>query len=65
MTRPDLPASHPANVPLNKWTDGWLKLECASLSGNVEFIWMHDHEKRAHNLPVTRDEMVAYIETRR
>ena len=48
-------------VPLRDWQEGWLKLEVASLSHHPEYPHMHDQEKRSKELPVTREEMIAYI----
>jgi hypothetical protein len=48
-------------VPLRDWTEGWLKMEVASLSHHPEYSHMPDHEKRSKELPVTREEMIAYI----
>ena len=48
-------------VPLRDWTEGWLKMEVATLSHHPEYPLMHDQEKRSKELPVTREEMIAYI----
>ena len=48
-------------VPLRDWQEGWLKTEVATLSHHPEYPLMHDQEKRAKELPVTREEMIAYI----
>lgn len=58
--RPDLPVTHPQNTPLHQWTDGWLKLSVA-MHTDPYFIAMHDHEKRAKDWPVTREEMIAFL----
>lgn len=63
MNRPDFPANHPQNVPVDKWPDGWLKMECASRLGEPLFIIMHDYEKLEKGYPVTRDEMTAHLGT--
>jgi hypothetical protein len=52
---------HIKDIPLEKWPPGWLKLQVASLIGNPEYILMRDHEKRHANLPVSAEEMRAYI----
>ncbi|MGA2488126.1 MAG: hypothetical protein ABSF49_19405 [Roseiarcus sp.] len=48
-------------VPLRDWQEGWLKMEVATLSHHPEYPLMHDQEKRSKELPVTREEMIAYI----
>jgi hypothetical protein len=48
-------------VPLRDWQEGWLKMEVATLSHHSEYPLMHDQEKRSKELPVTREEMIAYI----
>lgn len=57
--------AHPKDTPLENWTPAWLKMECASLLDAPNYIMMHDHEKRAEGLPVTDDEMRAFIRARR
>lgn len=57
--RDDLPKHHPQNTPLSQWPDGWLKMSCSD--EKVLYIIMHDHEKREKGLPVTREEMIAYL----
>lgn len=56
---------HPNNTPLEEWPPAWLKLEVASMTDNHMYIIMHDHEKKAAGLPVTEDEMRAYIKAHR
>ncbi len=48
-------------VPLRDWQEGWLKMEVGSLSHHPEYALMPEHEKRSKELPVTREEMIAYI----
>lgn len=60
LPRPDLPGRHPQNVPLDEWTDGWLKLGVAAHAGH-EWLWLNEHEKRGRGLPADRSEMVAYL----
>jgi hypothetical protein len=36
-------------------------MEVATLSHHPEYPLMHDQEKRSKELPVTREEMIAYI----
>lgn len=52
---------HIKDIPLEKWPPGWLKLQVASLTGSPEYLLMRDHEKRKANLPVSDEEMRAYI----
>jgi len=52
---------HPKDVPLDKWTDGWLVLEVASLLDDPLYIMMHEHEREAKAYPVTRAEMIGFI----
>ncbi|MFG1250067.1 hypothetical protein [Xanthobacter flavus] len=60
LSRPDLPAHHPQNVPLSNWTDGWLKLSVAHHT-DVHFLLASDDEKRAKGWPLTRAEMIALL----
>lgn len=57
----------PKNIPLGKWLSGWLKMECGSILRETEpcFILLHDHEKVKLRLPVTDDEMRAFIQQHR
>jgi hypothetical protein len=55
------PKDAPINTPLEEWTEGWLKLEVAVLARKSLYIIMTDKEKEAAGLPVTADEMRAYI----
>jgi len=48
-------------VPLRDWQEGWLKMEVATLSRHPEYPLMKDQEKRSKELPVTREEMIAYV----
>jgi hypothetical protein len=52
---------HPTNTPLEEWPSGWLKMEVASMLGDCTYIMMHDHEKKAADLPVTDEDMRTYI----
>ena len=56
---------HPSTTPLDQWPPAWLKLECSDLLNDGMFIMLHDHEKRAKGLPVTDDEMRAFIREHR
>jgi hypothetical protein len=53
----------PKDIPLEQWSQGWLKMECASILREREpcYLLLHDHEKREKKLPVTDDEMRALI----
>jgi hypothetical protein len=53
---------HPSSIPVEKWPQGWLKLECASIL-TPTFLIMHDHEKKAKGYPVTREEMIILIKS--
>jgi hypothetical protein len=48
-------------TPLEDWPDGWLKLEVASQLDKPEYIMLHSHEKKAKELPDTREEMIAFL----
>jgi hypothetical protein len=52
---------HVKDIPLDKWPPGWLKLQVASLMGTPDYLLMHDREKKKVGLPVTEEEMRAYI----
>lgn len=56
---------HPNNTPLEEWPPAWLKLEVASMLDECMYPIMHDWEKRDRGLPVTVDEMRAYIKAHR
>lgn len=58
--RPDLPAHHPQNVPLSRWSDGWLTL---AISGHLDVGYMlaHEQEKRDRVWPVSRAEKIAFL----
>lgn len=60
LPRPDLPESHPQNVPLKEWMDGWLKMSIAVHLGRG-WLWLNGHEKRSRGLPYPREEMVAFL----
>jgi len=62
--RPDLPSHHPQNVPLDKWTDGWLKM---SVAGHIcpTYIMAHDCEKAAKGWPITRAAMIDFLVMKR
>ena len=52
---------HIKDVPLERWPPGWLKLQVASLLGEPAYILMTDKEKKSIGLPVSEEEMRAYI----
>jgi len=52
---------HIRDIPLERWPPGWLKLQVASLLGEPGYILMTDKEKRGIGLPVSVEEMRAYI----
>jgi hypothetical protein len=52
---------HIKDVPLERWPPAWLKLQIASLLGAPDYIIMTNEEKRKAGLPVSLDEMRAYI----
>ena len=52
---------HIKDVPLERWPPGWLKLQVASLLGGPAYILMTDKEKKSIGLPVSEEEMRAYI----
>jgi len=57
--------SHPKATPLEQWPPAWLKLEVASMLDDAKFMTMHEHEKQARGLPVTNEEMRAFIRSHR
>lgn len=56
MTKP----RHPSEVPLNQWTDGWLKLSVASHL-EAQYLFLHDHEKKEKGWPASHEEMVSFL----
>jgi hypothetical protein len=52
---------HIKDVPLEQWPPGWLKLQVASLLGEPGYILMTNKEKKDIGLPVSDEEMRAYI----
>lgn len=56
---------HPKDMPLDQWPPGWLKMAVASLLDMPEYIMMHDHDREDRELPVTHDEMRAFIQSHR
>jgi hypothetical protein len=56
---------HPTKTPLEKWPQGWLVMEVASLLDTPGYILMHEHERRKAGYPVTVDDMREFIRGRR
>lgn len=63
LPRPDFAEGHPQNVPLDEWTEGWLKLGIAVHAG-ADYLWMNGGEKGRRGLPASKAEMVAYLAAR-
>jgi hypothetical protein len=57
LARPDLPARHPQNVPLNEWSDGWLTLSVCQHT-DPSFMIANEQERRRRRWPTTRQEMI-------
>jgi hypothetical protein len=60
LARPDLPPHHPQNIPLSKWSDGWLTMSVCHYT-DVTYMVAHEHEKRERGWPVTREEKIALL----
>lgn len=60
LAAPSLPAHHPQNIPLSKWTDGWLTLSVAGHT-DVTYLTANDTERREKEWPVTREEKIAFL----
>jgi hypothetical protein len=60
LARPDLPAHHPQNVPLSRWTDGWLTLSVCAHT-DATYMMARDDERLAKGWPVTREEKIALL----
>lgn len=60
LANPKFGPRHPQNVPLSKWTDGWLKLSIGAHIGH-KYIMAHDSEKRAWGWPASRADMIAFL----
>ena len=56
---------HAHAVPLSQWSRGWLILEISGIIGDPAYMMMTDDERRGRDLPVTDDEMRAFIAIRR
>jgi hypothetical protein len=52
------------DTPLEQWSLGYLKFETASMLNCPEYIRLHDHEKRSHNYPVSREEMIQFLRSK-
>lgn len=53
---------HPKKVPLYEWKDSWLKMTVAGYARKPEYLALTDHEKKDRGYPVSREEMIEYIE---
>ena len=60
LARGDLPAHHPQNIPLSKWTDGWLTLS-VSAHTDASYMLLREEERRERVWPVTREEKIALL----
>lgn len=57
--------THPRDVPLERWSDGWLSMEVSSLMNEPFYLVAHYDEKLDRKWPITREEKIAYIKDRR
>lgn len=56
----------PGAVPgVDSWPRGWLVLEVANLARRPDYIVMYDEEREAQGLPVSTEDMRAYVRRRR
>ena len=55
--RADLPTTHPQNVPLSQWRDGWLVLSVCSHTDPTYMI-ATDQERTERGWPVGRQQMI-------
>jgi hypothetical protein len=58
-------AKHPSRVPLEDWSDGWLAMEVSRLLDDPFYLVAHYDEKIDRKWPVTRDERIEYIRSRK
>lgn len=56
---------HPKDIPLSQWSDGWLKMEVASLLDTPGYILMSDAEREREGYPASRDQRADFIASRR
>lgn len=56
---------HPKDVPLSEWTEGWLKMEVASLLDTPGYVLMSDSEREQEGYPASRDQRADFIAARR
>lgn len=55
--RADLPPTHPQNVPLSRWRDGWLVLSVCHHTDPTYMIATTE-ERKEYGWPVGRQEMI-------
>jgi hypothetical protein len=58
------PNRHPNTTPIESWPLGWLRLECCSIL-TPTYLIMNDDEKRSLGYPITKEEMVELIKSKR
>lgn len=58
-------SKHPKDIPLSQWSDGWLKMEVASLLDTPGYILMSDVENEREGYPASRDQRADFIASRR
>jgi hypothetical protein len=50
--------------PIEQWEPRWIVFKVAMIIGRPEYLSMNDQDKRKANLPITRDEMLAFIKSK-
>lgn len=60
LANPKFGPRHPQNIPLSKWTDGWLTLSVAAHIG-ASYVMATDSEKRARRWPASREDKIALL----
>jgi hypothetical protein len=53
--------THPKDVPLDEWRDGWLTMTVASYLDLPGYVMMYDIEKKRAGYPVSRQEKIDFI----
>lgn len=56
---------HPKDIPLSEWSEGWLKMEVASLLDVPGYILMSKDERKRADYPSTRVGRMEFIAARR
>jgi hypothetical protein len=56
---------HPKDVSLNKWPEGWLKMEVAKLLGQPRYLYLSEEECSENNYPCNRKERIEFIRLER